>query len=220
MPLIGVAERLRRVFDCGADPEVIGAQLARDQGLARRPEAAPGIRVPGAFDGFELAVRAILGQQVSVGRATQLAGRLVATYGKPLARAEGNLTALFPTPSVLAEADLESLGLPRTRAGAIRALARAVHDGRLALDVPLDPQAVVAGLEGLPGIGPWTAQYIAMRALREPDAFPTSDLGLRRAASDSPRPLSERELARRAEHWRPWRAYAAMALWMGAHAGG
>jgi AraC family transcriptional regulator of adaptative response / DNA-3-methyladenine glycosylase II len=166
--------------------------------------------VPGCWDGFELAVRAILGQQVSVKGASTLAGRLVQTFGAPLLSV-APLTHLFPSAEVLAEADVAVIGLPRKRAESIRALARAVIDGRVVFSSVKNVDALQARLCELPGIGDWTAQYIAMRALGEPDAFPASDLGLLRSLSLD----DECEVARRAEAWRPWRAYAAMYLWQG-----
>jgi AraC family transcriptional regulator of adaptative response / DNA-3-methyladenine glycosylase II len=171
--------------------------------------------VPGAWDGFELAVRAILGQQVSVRGASTLAGRLVTRFGEParFAFETGEPSALFPTAEVLAEADIAVIGLPRSRASAINALAHAVADGTLDFDSPIDLDTIVAQLVRLPGIGDWTAQYIAMRAANEPDAFPANDLGLRRAVSHDGRPATEAQLRSVAERWRPWRAYAAMLLW-------
>ncbi|AUX25081.1 DNA-3-methyladenine glycosylase [Sorangium cellulosum] len=210
------AERLRRLFDLGADPQAIAAQLGADPRLAPRVAAMPGVRVPGAWDGFELAVRAILGQQVSVRAATQLAGRLVERHGEPLSLraclpggAEG-LRFVFPTPEALAAADLTDLGLPRARAAAITSLAARVARGEVALDASRGLEETVRALTCVPGIGEWTAQYIAMRALREPDAFPATDLGLRRALGG----ISGADLLAMADAWRPWRAYAAVLLWM------
>ena len=212
--LIAVTEGLRRVFDLGADPHEIAAHLAGDPLLGPRVEAAPGLRIPGAWDGFELAVRAVLGQQVTVKGATTLAGRLAERFGAPLdVVREGEPSRLFPGPSELAGADLTAIGLPRARAGAIGSLARAVAAGEIALDATRAPEETRRALAALPGIGDWTAQYVAMRALGEPDAFPASDLGLRRALAPRSTPLTARELAVRAEPWRPWRAYAAMYLW-------
>ncbi len=213
-PLIEAAERLRRVFDLGADPAAIAAQLGRDPRLRTRLTALPGLRVPGAWDGFELAVRAVLGQQVSVRGSTTLAGRLAEVHGEPLANGPPGVSRLFPRPETLARARLSGLGLTGSRAAAIRALARAVADGALRLDGSGDPQPTLEALRALPGIGEWTAQYVAMRALREPDAFPASDLGLRRALGGPSGPASEAAALRRAEVWRPWRAYAAMWLWL------
>lgn len=212
--LARIAHGVRRLFDLGADPREITAWLRRDPGLRGRLVRAPGLRVPGAFDGFELAVRAILGQQVSVRGATTLAGRVVKQFGTPLGdTAAGEPTHAFPSARALCDTELESVGLTRARAGAIRGLAQAVAAGGLELDRPLGLDPALATLEALPGIGPWTAHYVAMRALGEPDAFPASDLGLRKALGAHGSPLPERVLAERAEAWRPWRAYAAMALW-------
>lgn len=208
--LAAVVARLRHVFDLDADPAAIAAHLARDPLLAPRVAGRPGLRVPGAWDAFELAVRAILGQQVSVAAATTLAGRLVAAHGTPLGvPAPAGVRSLFPSPAALADADLGPIGLPRARAAAIRALAAALVRDPALLDAAGDLDATVRRLATLPGIGPWTAEYIAMRALREPDAFPATDLGLLRALG------ATGSLASRAERWRPWRAYAAMHLWLG-----
>ena len=172
------------------------------------------MRVPGAWDPFELGVRALLGQQVSVAAARTLAGRLALACGEPLARPEGALTHLFPTPAAVAAAPLERLGLPGARAAALRAFARAVAGGSLDLAAFSDLDDAVAKLTALPGIGEWTAQYVAMRALREPDAFPAGDLGVRRALAGPDGTLPrERDVLARAERWRPWRAYATLALW-------
>jgi AraC family transcriptional regulator of adaptative response / DNA-3-methyladenine glycosylase II len=211
--LPAIVARIRRVFDLSADVRAIGAQLAKDAWLRRRVAARPGLRVPGAWDGFEMAVRAILGQQITVVAARQLAGRLVAAHGDALADG-GPLTRVFPEPVRLAEADLARLGMPRARAAAISALAAmAAADAKL-LHAAQDLDSAVARLRALPGIGEWTAQYIALRALREPDAFPAADIGLLRAMADGdgtrPTPAA---LLVRAEAWRPWRAYAAQHLW-------
>lgn len=212
--LARVAEGARRIFDLSAHPLRIAGDLSRDPDLARRIEARPGIRVPGAWDPFELGVRAVLGQQVTVKGATTLAGRLVRAFGKPLDCSSGPLTHLFPGPGALADADLASIGIPGARAETLRALARAVAGGELALTGVVHPEAVLDALERIPGIGSWTAQYIAMRALGEPDAFPASDLGLRKAlAEPGGRPLGATALEKRSEAWRPWRAYAALWLW-------
>jgi len=203
-----IIERVRRIFDLGADPHEISARLTADPLLAWRVESLPGLRVPGCWDGFELAVRAILGQQVSVKGATTLVGRLVQTYGTPIV-AGPPLTHLFPTPQVLAEANIAHIGLPAKRAQSIRALAQAVADGQISFDSVYAADEFQSRLRELPGIGKWTAQYIAMRALSEPDAFPAGDLALLRSSKLG----SERELTARAETWRPWRAYAAMYFW-------
>jgi 3-methyladenine DNA glycosylase/8-oxoguanine DNA glycosylase len=174
--------------------------------------------VPGAWDPFELAVRAILGQQISVKGATTIAGRVAEKFGRPIDGWSGyGLTRLSPRPVDLVDANLESVGLPRARASTIRSLARAVTDRTLQLDASQGLEEVVTRLCKVPGLGGWTAQYIAMRAFGEPDAFPSSDLGLRKAAGNGHGPVSPKELERMARKWRPWRAYAAMALWNSSH---
>ncbi|MGE5048901.1 MAG: DNA-3-methyladenine glycosylase 2, partial [Deltaproteobacteria bacterium] len=188
-----ISARIQRVFDLRADSTAIVAHLSRDRALKKF--LRPGLRIPGAWDPFEMAVRAILGQQISVQRARAMAVDLVQRFGG------------FPTPAQLTEADLR--GMPGVRAKAISALARAVLDGRVRLDGAQDLDAAVAALCELPGIGDWTAQLIALRALGEPDAFPAADLGLLQAMQLSPRALRER-----AESWRPWRGYAAAAIWL------
>ncbi len=208
-----VAQRCRGVFDLDADPAAIEAVLGADALLAPLVAARPGLRVPGSFDGFELAVRAILGQQVSVAGARTLAGRLVAALGEPLAEPRGALTHLFPTPERLAGADLQGLGLTRGRVVALQALARAIVAGGLTLDRGADWEQTTARLRELPGIGPWTASYIAMRALGDPDACPVADLGLRRALERRGLAGDPKSIAARAEAWRPWRAYATHHLW-------
>lgn len=202
-----------RLFDLDADVAAIARHLARDP-LLRRALRGRTVRVPGAWDAFELGVRALLGQQVSVAAARTLAGRLVRACGAPLPRAAGALTHAFPTPEAVAAAPLGSLGLTRARAAALRGFAREAANGLLAPGSLGDLDGAIARLTALPGIGEWTAQYVAMRALREPDAFPAGDLGVRRAlaAADGRLP-SEREVLARAEAWRPWRAYATLALW-------
>ena len=205
--LFTMVTRVRRLFDLDADPLAIDAHLGRDRRLAPSVRARPGLRVPGAWDTFEIAVRAILGQQVSVAGATTLAGRLVERFGRPAAGGTDGLTYLFPTPRALADAEVASIGLPRARAAAIVGLARATADGHR----PLEPGS---GPIELAGIGPWTAAYIAMRGGRDPDAFPAGDLVLRRAlAAGGQPPPPERGVLLLSEPWRPWRAYAAMHLW-------
>ena len=212
--LIQVVERVRRLFDLDADPLSIADGLARDRRLVPLIAERPGVRVPGAWDGFELAVRAILGQQFTVRGATVLAGRLVRQFGKRVdADEQRGLTHLFPPADVLARADLAEIGITRARAEAIKCLASSVVHGDLLLDSPLGLDDAIGRLRDLPGIGDWTAQYIAMRALGEPDAFPASDLGLRRAVARGFKSVSARELLQVAESWRPWRSYAAMYLW-------
>lgn len=213
--LLIVVERIRQLFDLDADPLLIAACLGRDQALAPLAAAFPGLRVPGAWDGFELAVRTIIGQQVSVTGATTIAGRLAARFGQPLpGPLPAGLSRLFPPPAVLAGADLAGLGMPGIRARAIQNLAQRVVSGTLALDGTRPASETMDCLRAIPGIGPWTCQYLALRALREPDAFPGTDLGLRRSlAGLNPPGPSPPDLASRAESWRPWRAYAAMLLW-------
>ncbi len=203
-----ITERIRAMFDLSADWSDIVQVLRADPELASRVEVAPGLRVPGCWNGFELATRAILGQQITVKGATTLAGRLVRTFGK-LFPVDKGLTHLFPAPEVLADAKLASIGLPAARAETIRLLARAVADGEIRFEGVVDSSSFLVRLCEIPGIGQWTAQYVAMRALGEPDAFPSTDLGLQRSFALK----SSRELERHAEGWRPWRAYAAMYLW-------
>jgi AraC family transcriptional regulator, regulatory protein of adaptative response / DNA-3-methyladenine glycosylase II len=203
-----ITERIRRMFDVNADWQKIAPRLRKDAALARRMEICPGLRVPGCWDGFELAVRAILGQQVTVKGASTLAGRLVTEFGSKFSGGQG-LTHLFPRADVLADARLDSIGLPAARAETIRALARAVCDGKICFEGIVETEAFLEKLCEIPGIGKWTAQYVAMRALGEPDAFPVGDLGLAHALEIE----SAREIEERSQQWRPWRAYATMYLW-------
>ena len=212
-----IIARLRRVFDLAADPEAINNHLSHDRALAPLVAARPGLRAPGGWDGFELGLRAILGQQVTVTAAISLAGRLVATYGEVVpAAVSGNerLNRAFPRPERLAAEDLEQLGMPRARARALRGLAAAVVADPDLLGLGRSLEEAITTLKALPGIGDWTAQYIALRGMREPDAFPAADIGLMRAmvGSNGVRPDAAKLLAR-AEAWRPWRAYAAQHLW-------
>ena len=207
-----VLARVRRVFDLEARPDEVASVF---QGWT---DARPGIRLPGGFDGFELAARAILGQQVSVKAAHTLAGRIAATFGAPVSTPFAELSCAFPDAATIAMQPLESiaqLGIVRQRAGALIALAEAVADGALTLDSSADIDVTVDALRALPGIGDWTAQYIAMRALTWPDAFPASDLILMRALDVR----TPRAAQARAEAWRPWRGYAVMHLWSGARPG-
>lgn len=222
--LVRVLARVRRMFDLDADPATIERDLGRDAALAKLLRARPGLRVPGAWDPFELAVRAVLGQQVSVKGARTLAGRIAERFGARLPAAAGGGPPLaFPTPEALVDAELESVGLPAARAATIRRLARAVKSGALDLETSRDLDTSVAELVRVEGIGPWTAHYVALRALGEPDAFPASDLGLLGGATLCLARRGERftpaALVQRAEAWRPWRAYAAMHLWQ-AHSAG
>lgn len=209
-----LVERVRRLFDLDADPREIAAQLARSPALHARVAAAPGLRVPGAWDPFEIAVRAVIGQQISVRAATTLIGRLVAAFGARIDAGDG-LTHLFPRADVLADADVAAIGLPRARAATVRALAAAVAHGEPVLDAAPGYETVIERLCAIPGVGPWTAQYIAMRGLGEPDAFPAGDLGVRKALGNGAGPLASGAVERLAEAWRPWRAYAVMHLWNG-----
>ncbi len=214
--LYTIAHRVRRLFDLDAVPEEISRHLRGDKLLAPVLRAHPGLRVPGAWDGFELAVRAVLGQQVTVRGATTLAARLAKTYGDPATEAREGLSLLFPTPERLSRARLASIGLPRARARTINLLARAVAAGEIRFELFSDCDELVKLLLAIPGIGQWTAQYVAMRALGDTSAFPAGDLGLLRAASSclgDGRPITARVLEERSERWRPWRAYAAMHLW-------
>jgi AraC family transcriptional regulator of adaptative response / DNA-3-methyladenine glycosylase II len=188
--LMALVSRLRALFDLDAEPHVIDDVLGRDRRLAPLVAARPGLRVPGAFDGFEVAVRAILGQQVSVKAATTIGGRLVDKLGGP------------PTPAALASASVAKIGLPRARARSLTLLARAADAGKLDLSRGADPATAIEALQAIPGIGPWTANYVAMRALGWPDAFPARDLVVRRVLGDDP-----------ADAWRPWRAYGVLHLW-------
>jgi AraC family transcriptional regulator, regulatory protein of adaptative response / DNA-3-methyladenine glycosylase II len=207
-------ERIRRLFDIDADSEAINAHLSRDPVLAKSIKARPGLRLPGAWDPFEIAVRAVLGQQVSVAAARTFAGRLVEAYGGVLKNPSSDaLTHVFPTADVLAEADFGAIGLTKRRVETLRGLSKAFASGELNFDKALELEDIEQHLTALPGIGPWTAQYIAMRAFGEPDAFPTGDLGLLNAFKERGEVITIKELDHRAENWRPWRAYAAMHLW-------
>ncbi|MCW4453365.1 helix-turn-helix domain-containing protein [Flavobacterium sp. MXW15] len=208
----GIVRRVRRLFDLDADLQTVHATLARDPLLARAIAQRPGLRVPGGWDGFEIAVRAVLGQQVSVAAAATLARRVVERFGEPLANMPEGLDRQFPSPAALAEAPLESIGLPRSRAATVRAVASACADGRLDFGAGQSLDGFVRRCVALPGIGPWTAQYMALRALSLPDAFPAGDLVLQQVLGDGGR-LGERQTEARSQAWRPWRAYAVLHLW-------
>jgi AraC family transcriptional regulator of adaptative response / DNA-3-methyladenine glycosylase II len=207
--LAAIVRRARHMLDLDADPEAISVHLGKDRALGPQLRRTPGMRVPGAFDGFELAVRAVLGQQVSVAAATTLAGRLATRFGEPVAEPTGSLTHHFPSPDELAGAALGAIGLPARRAATIRSLARAVAEGAIVLDGTADLKETEAALLAIPGFGPWTVSYIAMRALRDPDAFPATDLGIKHALERLQISTDEQ----RQERWSPWRAYATMYLW-------
>lgn len=210
--------RLRHLFDLAARPDVIAAQLRRDPTLGALVSRNPGLRVPGAFDGFELAVRAILGQQVTVKAATTIAGRFAAAFGEPMATPVPGLLRLSPEPYRVAAATVgavASLGIVRARAAAIIALAESIASGALVLEPDAHPDGAIERLAMLPGIGPWTAQYIAMRALRWPDAFPAGDAAIRNALGG----VAAAAAAARSQAWRPWRSYATLHLWAAGAAG-
>jgi AraC family transcriptional regulator of adaptative response / DNA-3-methyladenine glycosylase II len=218
--LAEVARRVRGVFGLDTDLEAAGAALAGDPVIGPLLAARPGLRVPGTWDPYEIGVRAIVGQQVTVAGASTLAGRLVERHGKRLpAPAAPGLTHTFPPPSTLAERDLDGIGLTRTRARAVGAFAAAVAADRVRLDASVPLDQLVGSIEGVPGVGPWTAQYVALR-IGQPDALPACDLGLRRALADpaagSALP-SAAEVCVRACAWRPWRALAAVHLWTSGH---
>jgi AraC family transcriptional regulator of adaptative response / DNA-3-methyladenine glycosylase II len=207
MPLVA---RVRRMFDLDARPDLIDAALGKDKTLAPLVAARPGLRLPGAIDPFEASVRAMLGQQVSVAAATTLAGRFAAAFGEQVGDAP--LSHRFPTPAEVAAAGAErivKIGMPMARAIAIHTLASRLASGALRLDVAGDLDAFVAQLVELPGIGPWTAHYLAMRALHAPDAFPAMDLGVQKAL----RRAGAKQAEARAEAWRPFRSYAVIHLW-------
>jgi len=212
--LLQLSTAARRVFDLAADPQRIGTELAADALIAPLVRARPGLRIPGAWEPFECAVRAVLGQQVSVAAGRTFAARLVERIGPAIRDGAAGLTRLFPDAAALAAAPLDSFGITRSRAATLRALARAVLEHRI--DFSAAPDEVMAALLALPGIGTWTAQYVALRALGEPDALPAGDLVLRRMAAPGMRLLSARELEERAHAWRPWRGYAVMHLWRAA----
>jgi AraC family transcriptional regulator of adaptative response / DNA-3-methyladenine glycosylase II len=204
--------RIRKLFDVDARPDVIAAHLGADSRLAHSVGAAPGLRVPGAIDEFELVIRAILGQRISVKAATTVAGRLAAKFGERIETPFANLNRLPPTAKRLArvtKSELAALGIAESRAVYIQAVSKAFHRGDLCLENGVDPDLVIQRLRELPGIGEWTAQYVAMRALHWPDAFPFGDLVLCKA-SGGQTPSAMRNMA---DRWRPWRAYAAAHLW-------
>lgn len=207
-----IVARLRRMFDLDAELPTIHRQLKTDPLMARLIAERPGLRVPGAWDGLELAIRAVLGQQITVSAAIRLAGKLVAQYGQPLASVLPGVTSVFPESAVLAEADLATLGMPKSRGRTLSGVAQALLDDPLLFEP--GREGGVARLLALHGIGDWTAQYIALRQLREMDAFPSGDVGLINAlaALEGGR-VTARELSARAQDWRPFRGYAAQLLW-------
>lgn len=207
-----IVRRVRRLFDLDADLQAVHATLCQDPLLATAIARRPGLRVPGGWDGFEVAVRAILGQQVSVSGARTLSARLLERHGGHRPGMPAGLDRIFPTPEQLCQAPLESLGLPRSRAATIRALAQACMQGQLEFTAGQRLSEFIERCTALPGIGRWTAHYIAMRALSQPDAFPAGDLVLQQILGDQAR-LSESATEMRSHAWRPWRSYAVLHLW-------
>jgi AraC family transcriptional regulator, regulatory protein of adaptative response / DNA-3-methyladenine glycosylase II len=208
-----VERSARRLLDLDADPAVVDAALAADPRLRPLIRATPGIRVPGAIDGFELAVRAVLGQQVSVRAARTFAGRLATAIGTAIDGSVEGVTHLFPSAEQLADTNLDGLGLTSARTATLRRLAKLVADGSLDLSDSADRGSTLDTLLGIKGIGPWTAAYVAMRVLRDPDAFPSGDLGVRLGFEALGLSSKLADIVEHAERWRPWRAYAVMHLW-------
>lgn len=212
--LLGIVNRLRRMFDLDADPQAIHAALAQSPRLRPLLRRRPGLRVPSGWDGFETAVRAVIGQQISVVAARTVTMRVAQRYGQPLPTplAPG-LDRLAPTPESLADADFAAIGLTTARAATLRTVAQAVLDGRVDFRTDRTLEDFVARWVALPGIGPWTAQYVALRALGHPDAFPAEDLVLQRVASGDGNRSTTKTVIAQAEAWRPWRGYAVLHLW-------
>ncbi len=211
--LAAALQRCRALLDLDSDPLSVAEALGNDDLLAPLVTAVPGRRVPGTVDGHELAVRAVLGQQVSLAGAATLAGRLVHAYGEPLARPLGGVTHVFPKAEALAGADPDKLAMPEGRRRCLLGLARGLACGEVIIDAGADRDDARRGLQALPGIGPWTLNYIAMRALRDPDAYLPSDLGIRHALERLGRDARRAPSLRLAERWRPYRAYAMQHLW-------
>ncbi len=211
--LLDVVSGVRRLFDVDAPSASIIGVLERDPDLASRIEATPGLRVPGSFDHFESAVMMLLNQHMRPEEASELMDRIVDRHGKRIETSQPSLTHVFPSPYALSGARLEAVGVPKRRSRSIQALAKAVHEGGIRLDGTPSLDAAIEGLRSIADLSATTAQYIAMRVYREPDAFPTSNPWLRKALSHNGTPISAVELESRAESWRPWRAYAAMYLW-------
>jgi AraC family transcriptional regulator of adaptative response / DNA-3-methyladenine glycosylase II len=213
--LMNIVHRVRRLFDLEADPLFITGHLKKDPALSPIVSSFPGLRIPGGWDNFEIAVRTVIGQQVSIQAANTITARLVQRYGTPIHSSFiPGITHLFPTPEDLASADLTGIGMPGKRAGTIRELAAKVAKGEIVLEDIVNAESVKSGLMKIPGIGQWTAEYIAVRALRQPDAFPAGDLALKRELQEMSGGAKNGngEMARPGI-WRPWRAYAAMYLW-------
>lgn len=211
--LASATARCRRLLDLDADPEAVVEALGADPDLASVVAKAPGQRIPRTVDETELAVRAVLGQQVSTKAARTHAGRLVAAYGGPVRDAAGGLTHTFPSVEQLADIDPVHLAVPKARQRTLIALISGLADGSITLDAGCDWGRARRQLLDLPGVGPWTAEVIAMRGLGDPDAFPASDLGLRLAAEQLGLPVQERALMEHSNRWRPWRSYATQHLW-------
>jgi len=218
--LLDVVSGVRRLFDVEADVAVIKEHLAGDPLLAPCLRTAPGLRVLGAFDHFETAVMTLLGQHVGAEELAELGKRITEKYGQAIDTSLDGLTHVFPTPYALSTAHLEAVGVPKRRSKSIQALAKAVHEGVLRLDGSPSLDEALCGLRAIPGVGTTTADYIAMRVYREPDAFPANDRRLRTVASLNGGALAAHELEALAERWRPWRAYAAMCLWETARCNG
>ncbi|MDP9132855.1 MAG: helix-turn-helix domain-containing protein [Nitrospirota bacterium] len=216
--LQAIVTNVRHLFDVGADVDTITAHLSKDRTLAPLIASRPGLRTPGCWDGFELAVRAVLGQQITIVAARRLGGRLVDLYGDPIPNAaDARLARTFPSASCLAKADLSRMGMPASRRATVKALAEAAVANPGLFTPRGSIEDSIAQLRAIHGIGEWTAQYIALRALREPDAFPATDVGiLRGAAHLGGAVATAAQLVKRAEAWRPWRAYAAQYLWIAA----
>lgn len=212
--LMAVVDRVRRMFDLDANPRAIHQTLNRDPLLAERIRKSPGLRLPGSWDPFETAVRAVVGQQISVKGAVTLLGHIARTAGVPYG-GNGNphLTWLFPEAGDMAAADMAGIGMPQKRKETLRQLARHVVSGSLPFDSAGGLSRFVVTMTAIPGIGAWTANYVAMRALGEPDAFPASDLGIMKALQEGDTRPTVKQVTSRAEAWRPWRAYAAVYLW-------
>ena len=211
--LTSAVRQCRRLLDLDADPLSVVEVLSKDRRLSSLVKKRPGLRAPGAVDGTELAIQAVLGQQVSLAAARTLASRLVTAHGDVIKIADPTLTHLFPRAASIADADLARLGVPATRRATLRAVARAVADGRLALDPGADRTETYQQLVQLPGIGEWTAGYIVMRALGDPDTFLPSDLGIKKAVARLGIGSNARAISDHAAAWRPWRSYATHQLW-------
>lgn len=217
--LTAAVQRCRRMLDLDADPVAVASQLGRDALLEPLVRKHPGARVPGHADGFEVLVRAIVGQQVSVAGARTVLGRIVAAIGDPLAAPEGGVASCFPTAEAVAEAPPETFPMPRARAETLQRVAGAVAEGELVIDPGADRGELERRLLAIPGVGPWTVAYVALRALGDPDVFMPTDLGVRRALEQRGRPGDPRAAAALAESWRPWRSYALLHLWTGSTGG-